>query len=160
MAERRPIVVRPGEGERLWVAGDEYRFLATASDTDSRFAIWHATVFPGGGPPPHVHSREEEAFFLLSGRLTFVADGESFVATQGDFVSIPVGCEHRFTNDTEENATCLILVAPGGMEAMFRQVGVPAGEPGQRAPRLSQREIESLLEIAPRYGIEVRAPGH
>jgi hypothetical protein len=34
-------------------------------DTEGRYAQWEAIVPPGGGPPPHVHSREEEGFYIL-----------------------------------------------------------------------------------------------
>ena len=59
MAERRAAtVVLPHEGELIDVTGDRYRFLATRETTDGKYGIWEATVPPGGGPPPHRHSRE------------------------------------------------------------------------------------------------------
>jgi hypothetical protein len=48
------------------VVGDHYRFLATGDDTEGRYAFFEALVYPGGGPPPHVQSREDEAFFVSS----------------------------------------------------------------------------------------------
>ena len=66
--------------------GDHYRFLAVAGQTEGRYAIWHAVVHPGGGPPPHVHSREEEGFYVLSGEVAFYADGNKVVGTPGTFL--------------------------------------------------------------------------
>ena len=48
-----------------------YRFLATGEDTNGNYAIWEAIVPPGHGPPSHVHSREEEGFYILEGEITF-----------------------------------------------------------------------------------------
>src|SRR5438046_7615589 len=31
---------------------------------------------PGGGPPPHYHSNEDETFHVLEGRFAFLADGQ------------------------------------------------------------------------------------
>jgi hypothetical protein len=56
-----PGVIRnPGEGRTIAVVGDVYRFLATGEDTNGNYAFWEAFVTPGGGPPAHVHSREEK----------------------------------------------------------------------------------------------------
>jgi hypothetical protein len=56
-AKRQPTFRKPNEGRTIAVVGDIYRFLATGEDTDGRYATWEAIVPPGGGPPPHVHSR-------------------------------------------------------------------------------------------------------
>ncbi len=55
-----PTLRLPGEGRTICVVGDVYRFLATGEDTGGKYAMWEAIVPPGGGPPPHIHSREEE----------------------------------------------------------------------------------------------------
>jgi hypothetical protein len=59
---RSPTVRTPDGGRTIAVVGDVYRFLATADDTNGKYAQWEAVVPPGGRPPPHVHSREEEGF--------------------------------------------------------------------------------------------------
>src|SRR5690349_1403525 len=60
--ERPATVVLPNLGDLIDVVGDRYRFLATRESTAGTYAIWEATVPPGGGPPPHLHTREEEGF--------------------------------------------------------------------------------------------------
>ncbi len=157
---RQPTVVEPGAGPVIAAVGDHYRFLAVGGQTDSRYAIWHATVHPGGGPPPHVHSREEEGFYVLSGELTFFANGESFVGKPGTFVNLPTGCEHRFRNETDEPAEVLILVAPAGLEEMFRRTGVEVTGEDLSPPTVTPEEIERIKSIAPEYGVEIRAPEH
>lgn len=59
---RQAIISKPSDGRTIAVVGDVYRFLATGEETQGRYAIWEALVLPGGGPPPHTHSREEEGF--------------------------------------------------------------------------------------------------
>jgi hypothetical protein len=41
---------------------------------------------------------------------------------------------------------------------MFLEVGVPLAEGATTAPPPTKEEIEKLLAIAPRYGIEIRLP--
>lgn len=148
------------EGSSVAVVGDLYRFLAVGDDTDGKYALWEAIVPPGGGPPPHVHSREEECFFVLDGEITFTVDGERIVAVAGAFANMPVGTPHSFRNESGQPARMLISVAPAGLEKMFFEVGVPLAAGATTALPPSKDEIERLLAIAPRYGIEIRLPKH
>src|SRR5678816_4844138 len=65
----KPTTRNPTQGRTIAVVGDVYRFLATGEDTNGQYALWEALVPPGGGPPPHVHSREEEGFYVLEGEI-------------------------------------------------------------------------------------------
>ena len=89
-----PTIRKPAEGRTIAVVGDVYRFLATGEDTNGKYAMWEAIVPPGGGPPPHVHSREEEGFYILEGEITLQIGGERLVATPGTFANMPVGTPH------------------------------------------------------------------
>jgi quercetin dioxygenase-like cupin family protein len=140
------------------VVGDVYRFLATGEDTDGRYALWEAIVPPGGGPPPHVHSREEEGFYVLEGEVTFRVGEERIVATAGTFANMPVGTPHSFKNEGDRPARMLISVAPAGLERMFFECGVPLAEGATTALPPTREEIERLLAVAPRYGVEIRLP--
>ena len=155
-----PTVRHPGEGRTIAVVGDVYRFLATGDDTNGKYAMWEAIVPPGGGPPPHVHSREEEGFYILEGEITFMIGEQRLVATAGMFANMPVGTPHSFKNESSKPAKMLISVAPAGLEGMFFEVGVPVTQGATTAPLPTKAEIEKLLAVAPIYGIEIRVPGH
>ncbi|MCH7686334.1 MAG: cupin domain-containing protein, partial [Planctomycetes bacterium] len=63
MTEPSPATIRrPTEGRTIGIVGDIYRFLVTGEETDGRYAMFEATVLPGGGPPLHLHRREDETF--------------------------------------------------------------------------------------------------
>jgi mannose-6-phosphate isomerase-like protein (cupin superfamily) len=47
-------------------------------------------------PPPHVHERHVESFYLLDGRLTFTLDGHELHADTGTWVQVPAGVSHTF----------------------------------------------------------------
>ena len=157
---REPIVRISDVGRTVAVVGDIYRFLATGEDTDGKYAMWEAIVPPGSGPPPHVHSREEEGFYVLEGEITFQLGADRFVAGAGTFANMPVGSLHSFKNESSKPAKMLISVAPAGLEKMFFECGVPVAPGATSAPPPTKEEIEKLLEIAPRYGIEIKLPHH
>jgi len=155
-----PTIRKPAEGRTGAVVGDLYRFLATGEDTNGKYALWEAVVPPGGGPPPHVHSREEEGFYVLEGEITLVVGDERLTASAGMFANMPVGTPHSFKNESGKPAKMLISVAPAGLEQMFFEVGVPVPPGATTAAPPTREEIERLLAVAPKYGIEVRLPGN
>lgn len=156
----KPTIRNLTEGRTVAVVGDVYRFLATGDDTNGKYALWEAIVPPGGGPPPHVHSREEEGFYILEGEITFQIGDEKLVATAGMFANMPVGTPHSFKNESSRPAKMLISVAPAGLEKMFFEVGVSVPQGATAATPPTKDEIEKLLAAAPKYGIEIRLPGH
>src|SRR6187200_705517 len=137
-----PTIRKSTEGRTIAVVGDVYRFLATGEDTDGKYAQWEAIVPPGGGPPPHVHSREEEGFFILDGEITFTVNGEKIVAKAGTFANMPVGTPHSFKNESDQPARMLISVAPAGLEKMFFEVGAPLAEGVTTALPPTKEEME------------------
>lgn len=151
-------VRRPGEGRRIGIVGDVYRFLATGDETDGKYATFEAVVPSGGGPPPHIHSREEESFLVPEGQMMFQLGDDRIVADAGTFLNTPVGSLHSFKNESDKQARLLISVAPAGLERMFFEVGQPVADDADSAPAPTRADIEKLLEAAPRYGIEIRVP--
>ena len=155
-----PTMRHPGEGRTIGVVGDVYRFLATGEETGGKYAMWEAIVPPGGGPPPHIHSREEESFYILEGEISFLIGDQRIVATAGMFANMPVGCLHSFKNESGKPAKMLISVSPAGLEQMFFEVGLPVESGATAAPLPAKADIEKLLAVAPRYGIDIKVPHH
>ncbi|NNM31739.1 MAG: cupin domain-containing protein [Gemmatimonadetes bacterium] len=125
-------------------AGDAYRFLATGAETGGAYFMLEATVPPGGGPPPHIQTREEEGFYVLEGTVEFLAgEGRKLSAGPGTMIHVPRGVLHSFRNQTDEVARMLIWFAPAGIEQMFLEVGEGS---------------EGYAAIAARYGVEFPHP--
>jgi mannose-6-phosphate isomerase-like protein (cupin superfamily) len=145
MAEQRKLkVVRPGEGRTVHVVGDTYRFLAVGGDTDRGYFLMEATTPPGGGPPLHYHTREEEGFYILDGEFEFAADGETVRAGPGTFLTLPKLSRHMLKNVGDRPGRMLVLCAPAGIEDFFA-----AGD-GQGS--------EELVAAAARHGIHIIPP--
>jgi quercetin dioxygenase-like cupin family protein len=154
-----PVLRPPGEGRTIGVVGDVYRFLATGDETDGKYALIDAVVPPGGGPPPHVHSREE-AFYILEGEITCTVGEKRVIAGPGTFANMPIGSPHSFKNETQQPARMLITVAPAGLEKMFLEIGQPVAAGATSAPLPTKANFEKLQTAAPKYGIELKLPPH
>jgi hypothetical protein len=78
----------------------------------------------------------------------------------GMFANMPVGTLHSFKNEGGRPAKMLISVAPAGLEQMIFEVGVPVPPGATSAAPPTKDEIEQLLSVAPRYGVEIKLPPH
>jgi quercetin dioxygenase-like cupin family protein len=154
VASPRPHALRRGDGERVWIAGDALTFLATAQTTGGALTLIACEAEPGGGPPPHVHEREDEAFYVVDGAFEILL-GDRLVRTEaGDFAFVPRGTVHRFSNVGEGMGRILILFTPGGLEGFFRAAGVTARHDGT-PPALGAEEIARTDAVAADYGLRV-----
>ncbi len=149
-------VLSAGAGKAYWVVGDLYTILASGEDTGGAYALIHAEVPPGGGPPPHVHRREDEAFYVLEGELFCQADGRDIRAKPGAWVTLAKGSLHTFRNPGTATVRMLIVVTPSGLERYFAEVGREVTDRTAAPPPVTPAEIERLLAVAPKYGIEIR----
>lgn len=147
--------LKAGDGKAFWVVGDLYTILASGEDTAGAYALIHAVVPAGAGPPPHLHRREDEAFYVLAGEVEVHVDGQTVRATAGDWITLPRGSLHYFKNVATTPAKMLILVTPSGLEKYFEEAGKPATDRTAPAP---PPDIERLLAVAPKYGLEIRVP--
>ena len=108
--------VPAGSGPGYWGPGDQIRFILTGAETGGAFFLADVSVPPGGGPPPHIHDREDETFYLLQGTVTVRVGDQTLYASQGDCVHLPRGIAHSFRNTANENARMLVTATPAGIE--------------------------------------------
>lgn len=146
-------------GTTVTLVGDVYTCLAGGTETGGAYMLCEARVPPGGGPPPHLHSREDEAFYVLEGEVTFTTEGKGVAMGPGGFIHLPKGRPHAFRNTGESPARMLIWALPAGLERFFAEVGHPLSGPQQPAAPVTQADIDRLLAVAPSYGLEILIPG-
>ena len=154
------IQLSNGEGPAFSAVGDVYRILATGEQTGGAYALSEARVLPGGGPPPHIHRREDEAFFVLEGEITFMLGDRKVVAKPGAFVQGPRGILHAFKNESHAPARMLILVTPPGFDKFLAEMAHPVPAFESPPTPVTPEDIQKLLAIAPKYGIEILPPPH
>lgn len=94
--------------------GGTAEYLATGESTGGLFGLYRWNMSPAlSGPDPHFHRTISEAFFVISGSVRLF-DGTAWLDTNaGDFLFVPEGGIHGFRNESGEDASMLILFAPG-----------------------------------------------
>jgi quercetin dioxygenase-like cupin family protein len=142
--------------DTYWWQGSVMEIKARAEDTGGALGVSEGRFFEEGyGPPLHVHSREDEAMYVLEGQIRFRVGDDEFVAGPGTWVWQPRGVPHTFRVESE-GGRALVIFTPGGLEGMFEEGGVPTGESAE--PRQQEYDPEAAATLAKRYGFEVVGP--
>jgi quercetin dioxygenase-like cupin family protein len=149
-------ILAAGEGERIWIVGDTMTFKATGESTGGSLLLIENLTAPGGGPPPHIHTREDEFFFVLDGTFEIRIGDEVHALGPGGFARVGRGTVHNFRNTAETPSRILVGFTPAGIEGFFRESGRPATDDGP-APPLDEDEIARTTVAAPKYGLEAVA---
>ena len=151
--------VPAGSGPVYWGPGDQIRFILTGEQTGGAFFLAEVLVPPGGGPPLHIHDREDETFYVLEGTLTIQVGDRTVCASQGDCAHLPRGVAHCFRNTSEATARMLVTATPAGIEKFFEEALNPAVQ-DQEPPLVTPKLIERLMAASAKYGQTVLPPVH
>ncbi|MDP9354235.1 MAG: quercetin 2,3-dioxygenase [Chloroflexota bacterium] len=154
-----PHVAGPGGERSVWYSGWLLTFLATGEETGQRFSLTEVVGRRGhsAAPPPHVHTREEECFFVVEGAITCHVGGEAIHVPAGAFVVLPRGVPHRYELASEE-ARLLNLCVPAGFENFYRALSEPAPEPVLPPAPEGPPDVARLLAAAAEHGVEILGP--
>jgi mannose-6-phosphate isomerase-like protein (cupin superfamily) len=151
---KQVFVIKANEGKPYWMVGDLNTVKLGSKETDGALAWLETVVVPDGGPPPHIHHREDELFYVLSGEVTFYADGEQRLAKAGTLIYIPKGTVHHFKNTGKDFARMITLYVGAGMEGFFDEVGVATSIDDTTPAAFTNERLEQFLSAAPKYGLE------
>src|SRR5215207_6801388 len=159
-AASRIFALGAGEGEALWGDGLLATIKANGEQTDGRSSLVEILAPDGYGSGLHVHRREDEAFWILEGELTFYVGDQTIEAQPGSFLFGPKDVPHAFTVDSGP-ARLLFILSPAGMEGAIREMGEPARSltvPPQPEAPPSEAEMQQMAVIAAQYGGEIVGP--
>jgi len=149
-------ITEPNGGKHIAIAGDINSILASKNDTNGTYSVVEAKVFPTGGPIPHIQTREHEGFYILEGEITFTVDEKEIIAKPGTFVNVPPNVTHSFKNQTNQLAKILIILAPGGLENLFVEVGDEVSDPTIQPPPMSAEKMKKFTDVISEYGVEIK----
>ena len=149
-----PFANARADAPAYWSLGTLMTMRATAEQTGGAFSLMEEVMPKGTEPPPHVHHREDEAFYVLDGALTVRVGDEKFTAEPGAFVFCPREIPHLLAVETDA-VRVLTLCAPGGLDRMFVELGEPAGARTPPPPPTGPPDIERVVRVAGHYGAEL-----
>ena len=146
----KPLHIPNGGGQSINVLGIPMFVRIHGRDTNRTLSVVESNDAPGGGPPPHIHHREDETFQILEGEYEFMVDGKTILAKQGATVFAPRGIPHTYRNAGPGEGRMVVTLTPSGFEDFFLQIGAMTPEEQQNIPR--------VIEIAKTFGLEFLPP--
>jgi mannose-6-phosphate isomerase-like protein (cupin superfamily) len=143
-----PIITQPGEGHDLHAFGNILTVMLDGEHTGGTLSVMTEQTLPGGGPPLHVHSKEDEIFIVAEGRIShFVGGGWTEVGV-GGVVYLPKGVPHRFRNIGTIPSRHWIITLPSGFEEFFATCA-------DEFTKAGGADKDRLVEIHRDHGIEL-----
>jgi mannose-6-phosphate isomerase-like protein (cupin superfamily) len=139
-------VLEPGEGENVGAIGLGIYVKMTAEQTRGAYSLFEYVVPVGlGGPPTHIHSREDELFICVKGRVRIELDGQEHVLSAGSALLLPRGVPHMFHNPFDEETRIIAVVSPAGLENYYR--GLSQLPPG--------RDMKLVAGVMDQFGLSL-----
>ncbi|HKO19989.1 MAG TPA: cupin domain-containing protein [Acidobacteriaceae bacterium] len=124
---------------------NEIHFKTSTADTPTLFAIEHTKLVPGWGPPLHLHTSQEEWFYVIEGQVLIQAGDRCVTLKPGDSIMGPRNIPHAFVAVGASPARMLITYSPAGLMEQFFRDTVATGP-------------QEMAAISSRYGVKTVGP--
>jgi len=142
-----PRIVGPSDGKSVDLGSIGARMMAWTEETGGGFSLVEHPMPPRRlAAPIHKHSREDEYSYVLEGRMGAQLGDDVVYAEPGDFVFKPRDQWHTFWNAGDTPCRILEIIAPGGFEHFFDELGTALESP--------DADPSAVGELGAKYGIE------
>ena len=138
------------DGTQIPAIGLGITMKTDGKSTHDAYSLFEYAIPPEtNGPPAHLHTREDESFICLAGRLDVTLGDEEFVLEHGDYLYLPRNVVHAFRNPYGEESRVISVVSPAGLEAYYQALGeLPPGP----------KDLSAIKAIMVEFGIELQLP--
>ena len=144
MNEARGYVLGPGQG----VSGFGADVKASRTSTGGTMTLIESHTT--GGAPWHVHSGDDEYFYVLDGAISVNCGEEVFEAGPRSFVFLPRGVPHAWDVVGGQTATLLIITVPAGLEEFLSEYHAAGAAPNEVKDQIAAKYgIRWLRDAAP-----------
>jgi quercetin dioxygenase-like cupin family protein len=145
-----PIEVSKDGGKAVNILGIPIVIRVRGRDTGGVVSVVESHDVPGGGPPPHIHHREDETFQILEGDYEFTVGGKPIFAKPGTTLFAPRGIVHTYRYAGKTPGKLMCVITPAGFEGFFEEIGTLTPQ--------QQQDISRVMEIAKKFGLEILPP--
>jgi quercetin dioxygenase-like cupin family protein len=144
------------DGQAFWFLNTLTINKIRSEDSHGQLSIVDHRVPAGFAPPPHIHTRSDEALLVVDGQFDGFCGAQAWRAGPGSLVYLPHGIPHGFTVSDAGSGRIIVVVSPGG----FDQFVAAAGEPARdlRLPQPVPPDPARLTQLAAAHGIQILPP--
>lgn len=134
--------------------------IINPKQTQNNFALIELNLPAGAEPPPHIHQFEDEAFYVIEGKLRICIGDKQKILQSGDGIFAPRNVPHSF-QILSGHARFLNLISPGNLWDYFIEFSVPITDSNPSdGNEDSSPDLQRMLEVITRkYGVQFLIPG-
>jgi len=126
----------------------------SGADTGGAYCLLDIGLAPAMTVPRHTHTREDEAYYVLSGELEVIVGDEVFILRAGDTLIAPRDIPHQLRNSGDVENHYLIMFSPSGFEGFLKATAVPAPDNAVAPTEPPAVAVRNVHELAATYGIQ------
>jgi quercetin dioxygenase-like cupin family protein len=141
-----PIIVSPGAGKDLHAFGNILTVMLSGEQTGNQLSVMCEVTPPGGGPPMHLHQREDEIFLVIEGCISYCVNGKWTEVEPGGMAYLPRGVPHTFRNVGETPSRHWIITTPSGFEVFFSRCA-------EEFAKATVPDMGRIIEIFSEHGL-------
>jgi len=138
--------------EELLIMGGQFDCKVSSKDTGGELLIYDTYRHEKGGPALHIHHRQDEWFYVISGEFIIKVGEDTFSLRPGDAAFAPRKVPHAFAKISDGPGQMLVLFQPAGaMEDFFKQMATL----GPGVPKDQEKNLKQLWHT---HGMEIVGP--
>lgn len=122
-------------------------YFLRSEDTEGAFSLTEILFQPGAsGTPMHIHTREEETYYVIEGELLVCVGEEEIVFGPGGSILLPRNLKHKVAPASDRTTRVPMIITPPGLESMLMKLD--QSRPGEL-------DMKALLQLSSDYGIQI-----
>ena len=125
----------------------------SGADTGGAYCLLEVSLAAGMSVPRHTHTREDETYYVLAGKLEISVGDEIFVLGTGDTLMAPRDIPHQLRNPGDVENHYLLVFSPSWFEAFLTATAVPAPDNAVAPSKPPAVTVRNVHELAVDYGI-------
>jgi quercetin dioxygenase-like cupin family protein len=126
----------------------------SGADTGGAYCLLEVALAPGMSVPRHTHTREDEAYYVLSGELEVIVADEVFVLRAGDTLIAPRDIPHQLRNSGNAENHYLLVFSPSGFEGFLEATAIPAPDDAAAPTEPPAVPVRNVHQLAADYEIQ------
>jgi quercetin dioxygenase-like cupin family protein len=111
----KPYILHAGES----LDGHDDGVKASISSTGGKLTLIESRT--RGGAPLHLHTKEDEYFYVVDGKIIVKCNGKTFHGEKGSFIFLPKDIAHEWDVESENDATVLMITVPAMLESFLHK---------------------------------------
>jgi quercetin dioxygenase-like cupin family protein len=154
LMHRAPSIKHQPRSKRYYFDVGIGSVCLSGADTGGAYCLLDIGLAPEMTVPRHTHTREDEAYYVLSGELEVIVGDEVFILRAGDTLIAPRDIPHQLRNSGDVENHYLIMFSPSGFEGFLKATAVPAPDNAVAPTEPPAVAVRNVHELAASYGIQ------